>query len=231
MRRIRLLPAGRARHWLAALAAAGGLGAGMAAARPSGPPVESLWYLTEDGGGVESFVRNVHRVTIVAPMAYEVDSAGTLRGRVDARVLRAAHAGGVRVMPVVRQPGFSQTQLARLLRDPAARARAAASLAGTCQSRGYWGLQVDFENIRVQDGPLLTDFYRQIAGVLHEAGCRAGIAVVPRVSDLPGESPYQYWMHRRGSARFRSPRRKPLPVLDVRPLARRVRLRSLGRGR
>jgi spore germination protein YaaH len=198
MRRISF-PAGRAGRWVAALAAAGVVAAGMAAARSPGPPLESLWYLA--GDGAEAFVRNAGAVTIVAPMAYEVDSAGTLRGRVDARVVRAARRAGVRVMPVVRQPEFDQAQLARLLRDPAGRARAAASLARACRDGGYWGIQVDFENVRVQDGPLLTAFYRQIAGALRGAGCRAAIAVVPRVSDAPGESAYQYWMfgHWRGA--------------------------------
>lgn len=195
MRRLPFPPR-RARRWLAALAAVGVLGAGLAASRRvSGPPLESMWYLVDSEDGVQSFLRHVEGVTIVAPLTYQVDSAGALKGRVDERVMRAARAGGIRVMPLVQQPGFDQAQLARLLRDTAARSRAAGELARACRDRGYWGLQVDFENVRVQDGPLLTAFYREIAGALHGAGCRASIAVVPRTSDSPGESPYHYWMY------------------------------------
>lgn len=194
------------RRWPLAVSAVAvaAVAAVLVATRLAARPLESMWYLVESEDGVQSFIRNVDQVTIVAPMTYQVDSAGTLAGGVDPRVLRAARAGGVRVMPLVRQPGFDQAQLARLLREPAARARTAESLARTCRAQGYWGFQIDFENVRVHDGPLLTAFYRQIADALHGAGCRVSIAVVPRVSDSPGDSPYHYWMfgHWRGAYEY-----------------------------
>ena len=157
--------------------------------------MESMWYLVGGEAGYETFIRNVDRITIVAPHAFRMDEHGTVRGRVDPRVLSAPHEHHVRVMPLVSQPQFDRATFHRFLHDPDARHRAARAMASLCSTNRFWGLQFDFEHIHVQDRDEFTGFFREAARALHGTGCVAGIAVVPRTSRDGGTSPYSRWMH------------------------------------
>jgi spore germination protein YaaH len=180
---------------LAVLVLAAAVGLGASATATARYPMESMWYVVNSDASVRSFIRNARHVTIVAPHALRVDAQGAVTGRVSAALLRVAREGGIRVMPVVTQPGFDRAVLNRLLHDPAARARAASEMARLCAAERFWGMQFDFEHIHVDDRDAFTGFYREAARALHGSGCVASAAVVPRTSATGGASPYHQWMH------------------------------------
>ena len=157
--------------------------------------MESMWYMLGGEGSYQLFIRNVDRITIAAPHAFFMDENGTVRGRVDPRVLRAAREHRVRVLPLVSQPRFDRPTFHRFLHDPGARARAARTMAALCAQNQFWGLQFDFEHIHVDDKAEFTAFFRETANALHSVGCVASVAVVPRTSHTGGGSPYGRWMH------------------------------------
>ena len=156
--------------------------------------LEALWYLRGEQS-IQSFLRHADQITIVAPQVFTMDSAGTIRGRVDPRVIDAARAKGVKLMPLVMNPGFDQPSLHRVLNDPTARTTALRSLAALCRDNRFDGIQFDFENFHVRDRDAFTSFTREAVDSVHRAGCQLSAAVVPRLGDNPGNNGYDRWIY------------------------------------
>lgn len=184
--------------WRATLALIASLGAPRAAPAQQ---MEALWYLRGEES-IQSFIRNADRITIVAPQAFQMDSTGAIRGRVDPRVVETARAKGVRLMPLVMNPGFDQPTIHRVLTHPDARAQALRSLAALCRDNHFDGIQFDFENFHVDYRDAFTAFTREAVDSVHRAGCRLSAAVVPRTGEEPGANSYDRWIHDNWRAAF-----------------------------
>ena len=166
------------------------------------PPLEALWYSRNTDESVTSFTTNAGRVSIVSPQVFALDSMGVIRGVVDPRVLAAARTHGVKVVPLVMNPGFDQPSIHRVLTVPAARASAVRALASLCRDNGFDGIQLDIENVHVSDRDAFTAFVRESVDSLHRAGCTASAAVVPRTGEEPGTTSYQKWIHENWRAAY-----------------------------
>ena len=156
---------------------------------------ESIWYVRNDEEGIRSFVAHARQVSIVAPQVYAIDSAGTIRGGTDPRIIAAARANGVKLMPLVMNPGFDLGILHHIVTDRTARSASARSMAELCRREKLDGIQLDFENLHVSDRDAFTAFVREAADSVHRAGCQLSAAVVPRTSDDRGTRPYHHWMY------------------------------------
>jgi spore germination protein YaaH len=172
------------------LCAALALAAPVHAQRP-----EVLWYMTDAEASVQSFLANADQIDVVAPQVYFIDSAGTIWGSVDRRVIARARERGVKLVPLVMNPGFDQGIMHHVLTVPEPRARAIRNLAALCRDNRFAGLQFDFENIAVTDRDAFTSFARESADSLHAAGCTLSAAVVPRATDFPGSTAYHRWIY------------------------------------
>ena len=155
---------------------------------------ERLFYVVDTPASFESLNRNIDRISIVAPIAYNVDEHGVVWGGVDPRVLDLAEVHDVPVMPLIHNPGFNQEMLTGLLKSDASRARAIATLVNECRRYGYLGIQFDFENLHVTDRDRFTQFYRETADALHAEGFQLSIAVVHRPDEYPGRTKYLKWL-------------------------------------
>mgnify|MGYP001586639050 CR=1 FL=1 len=125
------------------------------------PPLESVWYSRNNDESVRSFVANAERISIVSPQVFALDSAGSITGSIDPRVIAAARAHSVKLVPLVMNPGFSQPAIHRVLTVPAARANAARNLAALCRDGHLDGIQLDIENVHVSDRDAFTSFVRE----------------------------------------------------------------------
>src|SRR5687768_9457625 len=70
-------------------------------------PLEAIWYVRNDSAGIASFAAFADRITAIAPQVYSIDSAGTIRGGSDPRIVETARAAGVKHVPLVMNPGFN----------------------------------------------------------------------------------------------------------------------------
>lgn len=174
---------------LAALAVSGWPIASAGAQR-----LESLWYLRGERSTL-SFLAHADQIAIVAPQVFTMDSTGMIRGQVDPRVIETARARGVKLMPLVMNPGFDQPSIHRVLTDAVARGQAVRSLAALCRDNRFDGIQFDFENVHVRDRDAFTAFTREAVDSVHRAGCRLSAAVVPRLGDDPGTNSYDRWIY------------------------------------
>jgi spore germination protein YaaH len=156
--------------------------------------LEALWYLRGEES-IQAFLAHADQISIVAPQVFVMDSTGVIRGSVDPRVVATARAKGVKLIPLVMNPGFDQPSIHRVLTDPAARAEALRSLAELCRVNRFDGLQFDFENLHISDREAFTSFTRSAVDSVHRAGCSLSAAVVPRTGDDPGTGSYDRWMY------------------------------------
>jgi spore germination protein YaaH len=156
--------------------------------------LESLWYLRGETS-IQSFLAHADQIAVVAPQVFTMDSAGLIHGQVDPRVTETARAKGVKLMPLVMNPGFDQPSLHRVLTDSGARAQALRSLAALCRDNKFDGIQFDFENFHVRDRDAFTAFTREAVDSVHRAGCQLSAAVVPRLGDDPGTNSYDRWIY------------------------------------
>jgi spore germination protein len=167
-------------------------GTAVAVAQPRGG--ERLWYYTDSEDSYKSFVAHAAQITVLAPSAYGVDEQGIVWGDVDPKVLALAKQHNVKVMPLIVNRPFNKDLLHQLLSSPAARARAIASMVELSRSKGYWGMQVDFENVSIEDRDAMTSWYQEAARAMHAAGKILSIAVVHRPEELAGVQQYHAWM-------------------------------------
>lgn len=166
---------------------------GAGAARAQAP--ERLWYATDDERSVQSFLAHADRISVVAPQSFSMDSIGLIWGRVDPRMVAAARARGVKLIPLIVNPGFDQGSFHHVLASPDARQRAVRSITALCRDNRFDGIQFDFENVRVSDRDAFTAFSREVADSLHRVGCSLSAAVVPRASEFPGPTAYHRWIY------------------------------------
>jgi len=164
-----------------------------AAQRPPAP--ESIWYIRNNDAAIADFAANARHISVIAPQVFAIDSLGVIRGAIDPRIVAIARSGGVRLMPLVMNPGFSVDILHRLITDPATRSAGLRSLAALCREQQLDGIQLDFENLHVSDRDAFTTFARLASDSVHRAGCQLSAAVVPRTDDDRGPLPYHQWMY------------------------------------
>lgn len=171
-------------------------GPGRAQSSPSGAEArpEAVFYLTDAADALESFARNAAHVSVVGPQSYRVDARGELTGNVPAEVLEVARRHGVRVMPLIVNPGWDLELFHALVNDRDARARMIAQMVRLGKLHGYWGWQFDFEQIHLDDRDALTRFFREAARALHANGMTLSIAVYPDPGDLEGGTPFHAWL-------------------------------------
>jgi spore germination protein YaaH len=174
---------------ITALAASGWAGIDARAQR-----LESLWYLRGEQS-IQSFLAHADQIAIIAPQVFTMDSTGIIRGQVDPRVVETARLKGVKLVPLVMNPGFDQPTIHRVLNDSSARAQALRSLAALCRDNRFDGIQFDFENFHIRDRDAFTAFTREAVDSVHRAGCQLSAAVVPRLGDDPGTNSYDRWIH------------------------------------
>jgi spore germination protein YaaH len=155
---------------------------------------ERLWYATNDERSVQSFLAHADRISVVAPQSFSMDSIGLIWGQVDPRMVATARAKGVKLIPLIVNPGFDQSIFHRVLVTPESRRRAVRNITALCRDNKFDGIQFDFENVRVTDRDAFTSFSREVADSLHGVGCSLSAAVVPRASDYPGPTPYHKWI-------------------------------------
>ena len=158
------------------------------------PPLESVWYSRNNDESVQSFVANAGRISIVSPQVFALDSAGNITGSIDPRVIAAARAYSVKLVPLVMNPGFSQPAIHRVLTVPAARTNAVRNLAALCRANQLDGIQLDIENVHVSDRDAFTSFVRESVDSVHRAGCSLSAAVVPRTGEPTGPSSYHKYI-------------------------------------
>ncbi|HTE43813.1 MAG TPA: glycosyl hydrolase family 18 protein [Gemmatimonadaceae bacterium] len=164
-------------------------------AKRAAPIGEALWYSVGSEQSTQSFLAHAGQISIISPQVFMMDSTGTIGGSMDARVVAAARANGVKVVPLVMNPGFDQPTIHRVITVAGVKRVAIDNLVKLCRDNHFDGIQFDIENVHISDKAALTSFMSESAVALHAIGCSVSAAVVPRTSEDPGPTSYHRWIY------------------------------------
>ncbi len=156
---------------------------------------KALFYLTQDGASVRSFIAHAKKIDILVPTWYSVDASGLVWGGPDDLVMQTAHREHVPVMPIVVNPGFDQDAFHKLLISADAKTHLLDSLVSECRKHGFIGFQFDFEHVIWTDQLALTQLVIEAAAALHKDGLQLSIATVPNAPGYPGEGGFARWIY------------------------------------
>jgi spore germination protein YaaH len=156
--------------------------------------LEALWYSTGSEVSRHSFLAHADQISIVSPQVFAFDRSGAIHGKVDTAIVARAREAGVKLVPLVMNPGFDQPIMHRILTVPGPRHTAVRAITALCRDHRFAGIQFDIENVNVKDKDAFTSFSREVADSLHGVGCTLSAAVVPRLSEDPGPTSYHKWI-------------------------------------
>lgn len=175
----------------------GTLGNPVAALAASAAPTpfhyQRLFYYRDGTLSKASFFAHASSIDVFAPQVYAIASDGSLSGTLDADLLAFAKKHKIKVMPLVTNGSFSPAAYQALFSDPKKEGAAIAALIAEAKDRGYWGWQIDFEQMEVGDKEEFSAFVEKAATALHAQGLTLSVAVVSKVSDTPSDYKKDLW--------------------------------------
>ncbi|WP_423142306.1 polysaccharide deacetylase family protein [Parablastomonas sp. CN1-191] len=134
---------------------------------PADKPLSVGFYLPDDETSIASLRRHAASLDWVVPMRFSVDASGAITTAPDAAFDRliAAMPHPPQVMPMVQNYAnekFDGAAAARLLADPAARARLAATLGTAAAAPNVGGVVLDIEDLPTDAMPHYLTFLDQL---------------------------------------------------------------------
>jgi spore germination protein len=147
----------------------------------------------DDGNLLEDAQQNIGSINIIAPQVYQLDKNGLIYGSVDQRLLTLAHQHQVKIMPLIINSNFNQSDFHKFLYNSAAQKRAINRMVNLCLSNGFWGIQFDFENINYLDKDAYTKFYQLAAKEMHQHGLKISMALLIWPENQQINNNYESW--------------------------------------
>ncbi|MGN6810285.1 MAG: glycosyl hydrolase family 18 protein [Thermomicrobiales bacterium] len=141
------------------------------------------YYVTYAADSLVSLKANVDSLTHVSPYYYALKTDSTIDTKNEqpatTALLRDHH---VKVVPMIKN-GPTYNDFHNLIDTPQEQDRLVAALVALVTSKGYDGINIDFEGLNPTDRPLLTDFMRRLHAQLSAAGKLTTMAVPAKATD------------------------------------------------
>lgn len=153
-------------------------------------PVEAS-YLTRMGYYVyydeQSWItlqQQIDHLDIVAPYFFHVTPSGSIKAldQRESEVTAFVKAHNKKIIPIIQNEA-KWDDFAESFEDEAARDDFVKRLVELVESRGFDGIQIDFEAINAEDDDLLTDIMRRVSEEFRSRNLIVSQAVIARVSD------------------------------------------------
>ncbi len=170
-----------------------GISLGMGAYSAHAAAPVRLFYYREGTLARKSFFAHPSSIDIFAPQSYALQGTGALVGSVDPALLTFAAKHHIKVMPLVTNDDFGQTAYQNLLDSSTTQAAAISSLVQEAKKQGYWGWQIDFEQMDASYRDKFSTFVQNLDTVLRANGLVLSVAVVAKISDMPIEYQGTLW--------------------------------------
>lgn len=152
----------------------------------SRPTIEVNGYLTAMGEEGVDRVRTVgEHLTYLSPFSYHIQSDGSLAPLDDTQVLTVAEAENVAPLMVITnfsEDGFSSQLAHTILSNTDLQDTLISNVMDTMQSKGYRGLNIDFEYVLPEDRDNYNQFLRRVVDRLHP-DYLVSTALAPKTSD------------------------------------------------
>lgn len=124
-------------------------------------------------------------LTYLSPFAYRMRADGTLETVNDTAIVQTAISN--HVVPIMAITNFSATELGSttahaILSSPTVTTKLLDNIISTMRSKGYRGLNIDFENVLPADRELYNQFLRRTVERLHPEGYFVSSSLAPKTS-------------------------------------------------
>ncbi len=163
-----------------------------------------LFYYRDGKFARESFFKYPSYIDIFAPQSYAFNKAGELVGGLDDDVLAFAKKKKIKIMPLVTNSGFSEEVLKTILDNPATQNAAIRALVAEAKEHGYYGWQIDFEQMNLSYRDKFTLFIENFATVLRAEGLVPSVAVMAQVSEESADYSKDLWQRILGAYDYRA---------------------------
>ena len=125
-------------------------------------------------------------LTYLSPFSYQTNANGSLNAIDDSTMIREAQkfrAAPLMVVTNFSDGNFSTEIVDTILKDEAIQKTLINNIIATMKSRGYYGVNIDFERISPKNRQLYNDFLRRVVDALHPLGYVVSTALAPKPSD------------------------------------------------
>lgn len=125
-------------------------------------------------------------LTYISPFSYQTNPDGSINPINDTAIINAA--GNFRVAPLMvltnfRNGNFDTAMVDEILKNTTLQNTLINNAVSIMKSKGYYGLNIDFERISPENRQLYNDFLRRVAAVLRPLNYPVSTALAPKPSD------------------------------------------------
>jgi spore germination protein YaaH len=157
------------------------------------PKYEKLFYFREGPNARKSFFAHPNSIDVFAPQNYMIDSDGKLIGTVKADLLTFAKKNKIKVMPLLTNGNFHATTSQTFLDDTTKQDILINNLVSEAKDFGYWGWQIDFEQMDLSYQDKFSAFIARAHEKLKASNLKLSVAVISQVSENPSDYPNNLW--------------------------------------
>lgn len=154
-----------------------------------------IFYYRDGKAALASLSKNYKSIDILAPQSYSIDGAGVLSGKVNSYVLALAKIRNIKVMPLVTNKAFNQDRAHDFLDSSVAEDSAIQALVSEARKNGFYGWQVDFEQMDASYRDKFSAFIKHLGEVFKTNHLVLSVAVVAQVSENPDDYPNNLWQN------------------------------------
>jgi spore germination protein YaaH len=152
-----------------------------------------LFYYQGGAQARSSFFSHPSSIDIFAPQVYAINDSGHLAGSLSPALLTFAKKHSIRVMPLVVNTNFDTASYQAVLDNSVTQATIIQAMVVEAKKNGYWGWQLDFEQIDASYKEKYSTFVKNVYNAMQQNGLKLSVAVVAKVSDVPSDYPNNLW--------------------------------------
>ena len=146
------------------------------------PLVQWGYYVTYAKESFAALQANVGAFTHIAPFYFTLATDGSIKSQEEPETTSLLRLNRVKILPLIKNDAQG-ARLTPLIDTPEARDALAANITNLVVSKGYEGINIDLEDVRPEDRPLLSDFMVRLAAKMRPAGKLVSQAVVAKAKE------------------------------------------------
>ncbi|MDO8523372.1 MAG: glycosyl hydrolase family 18 protein [bacterium] len=154
-----------------------------------------IFYYRNGTTARAAFLKNYKSVDVLAPQSYSLDENGVLKGSVNNTILAFALKNKIKVMPLVTNGVFDRKDGQSILDDMSKKNTAIHDMILEAKKFGYWGWQIDFEQIDVSYRNKFSAFIQKMGRVFKNSGLALSVAVAAQTSQIAADYPDGTWQN------------------------------------
>ena len=154
---------------------------------------EKVFYFREGMNARKSFFAHPKSIDIFAPQAYMINKNGFLFGQVKLDLRTFAKKNKIKVMPLLTNGAFSTSTCHDFLDSTAKQEILINNLILEAKDFGYYGWQIDFEQIDVSYRDKFSEFVERTYLMFQKNNLKLSVAVIAQISENPADYPNDLW--------------------------------------